>query len=137
MIHTTRWSPDTCGCVVEYDWDDSVDAKDRTHVLNKITRCPFHENLAKNAAYSAVLDENQTKNKVHGLVVENFPELVNEVKNPDGSISKQLKPEIKFNFSFDVDRKLQVELVGATETHKTKLKDLVDTKIAAEKADIL
>jgi hypothetical protein len=137
MIHTTRWQPDTCGCVVEYEWDDSVDEKTRVHSLTKITRCPYHETLTKNGAYSAVIDENTTKNKVHGIVLENFPDLVNEVKNDDGSISKRLKPEVEFKWSFDVDRKLQVELVGITKENKTKLQNLVNTKIAAQKADII
>lgn len=42
-ININRWSPDTCSCVVEYSWDDSVPAEQRVHKLHRIvTACPEH-----------------------------------------------------------------------------------------------
>ncbi len=40
MIRTTRWSPATCACVIEYTWDDAVSEDKRTHtVSNVLNRC--------------------------------------------------------------------------------------------------
>jgi hypothetical protein len=39
--HTTRWSPDTCGCVIEYVTDDDLPEQDP--VLGKIVKlCGDH-----------------------------------------------------------------------------------------------
>ncbi len=43
-IRTTRWSPDTCGCVVEYSWDDTVAADQRAHTTTRVTPCVAHPN---------------------------------------------------------------------------------------------
>lgn len=32
-LRTTRWKPDTCGCVIVYEWDDALDENARTHVF--------------------------------------------------------------------------------------------------------
>ncbi len=52
---TTRWSPDTCSCVVEYD-------ENMVHVAT-ISACPKHAALAHSSAHlDAVLAHNRAKN---------------------------------------------------------------------------
>jgi hypothetical protein len=31
MIQTTTWRPDTCKCVITYQWDDTISENARTH----------------------------------------------------------------------------------------------------------
>lgn len=35
-FRTTRWEPDTCDCVVEYDWDDAVSQDTRVHLFRGV-----------------------------------------------------------------------------------------------------
>jgi hypothetical protein len=65
MIKYTLWSPDTCGCQIEYSWDDSIDVKDRVHTCVSIRKkCEKHTHLNdKHEHFKQVLKENQDKNK--------------------------------------------------------------------------
>lgn len=47
VINITRWSPDTCGCVIDVSWDDSVPGEQRkTEHYATVEVCPIHESLA-------------------------------------------------------------------------------------------
>lgn len=62
-MKVTRWSPDTCGCVVEYEWDDTVPAKNRVRKFKACVRkCPRHAHLDDEAVYNAITEENSRKN---------------------------------------------------------------------------
>ncbi len=138
MIHTNQWQPDTCGCVLEYTWDDAENQSTRVHTPTRIVKaCPAHISMGKDAHYSKVLDENQRKNKAHGLILESMPELVDEVVLDDGSKVKKLKNGIEFKFAFDANRKLQISLTGITSKHKTDIQALVQAKLGSSKIDIL
>lgn len=91
MIQKTLWSPDTCGCQIEYQWDDSVPQDQRVHSVGTIVKaCPVHQHHTnKEAHYQDVLDENQSKNKAIGLLLKTFKKL-------DGG-----QDEIKWRFEAD------------------------------------
>jgi hypothetical protein len=36
MLQTTTWHPDTCGCVISYQWDDAVPAEQRKHTFASV-----------------------------------------------------------------------------------------------------
>ena len=74
-IQKTQWSPDTCRCSIEYEWDDSVSAELRTHTMASIQKCTIHSSLTDSNAYVAVVDENQSKNKAIGLLISNVGRL--------------------------------------------------------------
>lgn len=38
----TRWRPDTCACVIDYEWDDDAPIEAREHVPVAIEACPIH-----------------------------------------------------------------------------------------------
>jgi len=40
MLQTTTWSPNTCGCVIIYQWDDSIPEASRTHTYKIWTPGP-------------------------------------------------------------------------------------------------
>lgn len=74
MIQTTHWSPDTCGCVFDYQWDDTLSGDERVHTVSKIVHtCSEHQIVKLNPSghFSVVVDENVRKNKVYGKFTEN------------------------------------------------------------------
>ena len=84
-IQHTTWSPDTCKCEIEYEWDDTVSQELRTHNVSKVIKaCAIHAaQPSKESHYVEVLDENQSKNKAIGLLVKTIAKLdggENEVK---------------------------------------------------------
>ncbi len=66
---TTRWKPDTCKCVIEFDGHNP----DGSQNVISISKCPEHASDVK--AEKSVLDENQSKNKAIGKLVEDNPEM--------------------------------------------------------------
>ncbi len=62
--HTTRWRLDSCECEVEFTWDDTVPAANRTHTISQVLRrCLTHAALTDPAThFSVLLDENPRKN---------------------------------------------------------------------------
>jgi hypothetical protein len=111
MIKKTRWRPDTCGCEIEYEWDDSLSQEKRVHTPSQIIKkCEFHQDmLNKNEHYTKVLEENQTKNRVWGKLLE-ISTLTADKVSEDGETHKELKPNITYNWSFDADRNLVVDM---------------------------
>ena len=128
MTKTTKWRPDTCGCEIEYQWDDSLSQEARIHtVSNVVKKCDVHSTTpSKEDHYNKVLEENQRKNKVYGKLLE-IPTATVDVTQPDGSTIKDLKSTVKFDWSFDVDRNLMVTLTGLNTSEKNSLKNSVNT----------
>lgn len=48
VIHINSWKPDTCGCIIHYQWDDSVPQQDIVTELFAVERvCEAHLSLVK------------------------------------------------------------------------------------------
>lgn len=74
-LKLTRWSPDTCGCRIEYAWDPALPVVQRVHIPVSVDPCERHAHLSEQAQrratpsmgheeiYAAVLAENQAKNR--------------------------------------------------------------------------
>ena len=117
MIHTTLWTPDTCGCSIRYSWDTESSEDERVHDFHSVEKiCADHSGLMKdNTHYKHVLAENQTKNKVHGAILEHIPRLKKQGVQPDGTTFDVLDPTVQYNWSFkgkDHNRKLYVSIEG-------------------------
>ena len=125
MIKTTRWHPDTCDCIIEYDWDTDQPEDSRTHTVKRVVRaCAAHQaHPNKETHHATVLDENVRKNKVHGILLQQFPELEGR------------KDDIKF--SFDQSRKLKVEVKGMKKADKDLVKALADTSFGNGKVELV
>jgi hypothetical protein len=117
MMHVNRWSPDTCDCVFDYQWDDSVPAEQRVHTIKDVVHaCPDHLITSTNKAnhYDVVIGENVRKNKVHGQLLE-LPDMAGEVLQDDGTMIRNFKKGIGFNFHFtgkEADRVLSISTNG-------------------------
>lgn len=128
-IKVTRWTPDTCGCTLEYEWDDEDPNDTRVHTFSALKRkCGSHVGISDEAqVYDHVLKENQTKNNVYRHLLENVPRL--KITHPDGA--EELDPSVEFDWSFegkDHDRQLVVNLKGAKLTIDEQ--DALDVKLA-------
>lgn len=97
-IKTTRYSPDTCSCVLEYDWDDTLTESERVHTFKTISKCPAHSALADKPAYDSVIEENPRKNNSLQTCLDNGPAGLYDISPTDGT--HQLKNGITFNFSW-------------------------------------
>lgn len=64
MIQITRWSPDTCKCILEYQWDDQIPEEEREHtVYNVVSTCPEHAGSTPVEVFENVLELNQAFNE--------------------------------------------------------------------------
>ena len=128
-IKKTRWRPDTCECDIEYEWDSAVSAETRVHTVSKInSKCDAHKALNQiDDVFTTVLDENQRKNKLHGAILDNVSSAIEEIPNPGGTPTKKIKAGKEFNWSFDKDRNLVVDLEGFTASEKSQVTSLANS----------
>lgn len=121
MKHITRWSPDTCGCVIEYEWDDTEEP--RVHrVKNIIRQCPLHKTLEiPEDVFDAIVNDNRTKN----IVVTRVAELIS-AKAED------------IAFSFDDKRQLHLQLDSGktSELEKISIQSELDTLVGRDKIKV-
>ena len=86
-IQITRWTLDTCGCSVEYQWDDAVTQDLRVHTLaNVVSKCARHTLLGEAGAahWNRISEENPRKNRLLGRLVAQFPALTRT--DADGNV---------------------------------------------------
>lgn len=138
-INTTRWSPDTCKCVIEYDWDVDLPADQRIHTPSNIVKdCPEHSGLTVGNLYTKILDENQRKNKFYGEIIK-LANVGEDVTQEDGTVVRQMKRGISFNFNFDINRVLEVSVIGVnlTPPQKAALQTFADNIFGIGKVRVL
>ncbi len=110
-VNITRWSPDTCGCILEYSWDSSVPVENRVHSPEKIVEaCPDHQGHNIEDHHSIVVGESQMKNRVMGHLFDFVPDHHKKpIFNEKGEISSHTYiKEPKWHF--DKNRKLHVKM---------------------------
>jgi len=130
-LQETRWSPDTCGCVVVYEWDDEKAENQRTHAFKRAERvCSAHASGAADK-FLTVLDENQRKNKAMKIVMDNFPELTEN----DAAGNPKFKQGMEPDFSFTAGRKLKIHPKGLSAAQKAHLNTVLDANLPVDKAD--
>lgn len=125
-IQTTRWSPDTCQCVIEYTWDDTVPEDSRVHSLGAYrTKCSLHTALSDSSAYTEVAEQNPRKNKIIERARVQFPRLFGTNGNFLGT------------WSFDSNRVLHVIVTGLLTTNQiSNIQSWCDTNLGVGKVII-
>ena len=121
-INTTRWSPDTCDCVIEYTWDDSL-PNDQIVLTptNIINVCPFHTAFATSPAnlYAVLTEENPRKNIAIQNILDNGPTSLFDVVGSN----RYLKKGITINFSWTgtaPNRVVHLTIGGVTLTNNQR-----------------
>jgi len=120
MQKITRWSPDTCDCIIEYEWDSAVGPEDRTHSLSRIVKkCPAHSALSDASTYNEVMSENMRKNKMFASLQKDIPAIT-----PDN-----------YGWHFDTARRLVVSLKGITvsRAQRNGLQEACSTQFGSNK----
>jgi hypothetical protein len=79
-IKRTRWTPDTCGCVLEYEWDDALPVDARVHRAVDAVPCAIHASIHQARAarageahrhlHATVVEENRRKNQTLAALAE-------------------------------------------------------------------
>lgn len=132
-MNVTRWSPDTCECVLEYDWDPAAGEDDRVHTHHASVRtCPAHDGIGGPEHLNVVLRENQSKNRVEAHALELIPRL--RVPTDDGAGYRR-NPFVDFRWTFTrtgANRALTVELVGDGFALSAAEKGLLRAAVAQE-----
>jgi hypothetical protein len=120
-IQTTRWSPDTCTCVLEYTWDDTLPNDQITPTYsNTISKCPDHSSQSGDTLFNIVNEENPRKNITLQMLLDNGPSTLYDLV---GGTTRVLKKNIGFNFSWSgtaPNRVLTVSFTGITLTNAQK-----------------
>lgn len=120
MKKTTRWRPDTCGCVLEYDWDDEAPFDPVTN-WTAVKSCDAHAGT-EHLEQTTVLKENQHKNRIVNELVSEFPQLRRKRFNMEtGEVEEEMDPN-KLRWSFNDQRELVVSLPTLPEPAKASLK---------------
>ena len=141
VINITRWSPDTCDCVIEYSWDSTQPESSRTHTLsNYINKCAAHAALADdNTRWNTVFEENPRKNQALQNILDNSPTTaLYDIVNGN----RQLKAALGFNFSFTgtaPNRVLTISFLGIslTTNQKNTIQTFLNTRFGVGKVLIV
>jgi hypothetical protein len=136
-INTTEWRPDTCGCVLYYQWDDTVSDTQRVHTPVNSVKCSDHANQATHsAAFNSVIDENTKKNQGLQTALDNGPTSLFDVQT-DG-VTRILKNSITYSWTFSgtaPNRVITISFTGIsfTNAQRNAIQSKLDTKFGSGK----
>jgi hypothetical protein len=107
-IKITRWYPDTCECIIEYKWDDSIEENSRIHSYNNtIKYCAFHEKYGgKKEHFDVVKLENETKN----TMLFNVSSLDKRLQKIDANGQVSVETD-KLKWHFGPSREIVIDIV--------------------------
>lgn len=128
MIQQTQWTPDTCGCVLVYEWDDTVPQDQRIHTPVSARACPVHVGLAN------VLDHHEavrTENRYKNLVVHEVAKALgweSAIEDPDTGevLVTEKNPHVhpaRIRWSYDGQRQLRIHTAVLLPALATALSD--------------
>ncbi len=137
----TRWYPDTCGCVLEFEWDSAVPEASRTHTVRSVTPCVFHPGA--DAHIGATLEsgtvvpheQNTRVGKALGAALTRLSAKLQQV-DLDGTV--RLKDGITLIKTFSgtgSSRILTIQFQGVaiTTAERNQLQAAIDTAVGAGK----
>jgi len=136
-ICRNRWKPDTCGCDVEFEFDDDLDIATRPNKLVRVYKaCPAHPDLADYIGRTWVQEatvpfhqENQRKNRA-------LEEMGTRLGIPeDENYFNNLQKYIN-GWHFDANRVLHISTKGLTVNQRNQVKSAVDTRFGNGKVMI-
>jgi hypothetical protein len=135
-IRTTRWGPDTCQCILEYTWNDSLPQDQITTTFsNIVSACPSHIGLpSAQAIYNAVNEENPRKNMSLQQMLDTGPNTLYDIVNGN----RQFKNGISVNFVWTgtaPNRVLTLTVAGITLTgaQRTTIQNALNTRFGVGK----
>lgn len=114
MIQVTTWKPDTCGCIVQYEWDDLTSEDVRIHSLRAMDNiCNEHMGLSDQEVFDALFHENTCRNIALGIISNKFSALTKQVVDNEGNISTAFQNGKKPIHSFNQVKSIDLSQVKA------------------------
>lgn len=139
-IKTTKWIPDTCGCALEFTWDDSLPQDQITTTLSNVqNKCPAHKNLSNNDVWNTLNEENPRKNFTLQSILDNGPSTLYDIAAGNNRI---LKSNLNYTWSWSgtaPNRVLNVSLQGInlTNSQKNTIQTVLNNKFGSGKVILL
>ena len=139
-LKTIRWTSDWCGCVVEYQYDDTNDLNDENNFVgSKITLgCESHTNITSaHQLFVSLKNESRMKEYTKDSIVKSLPERLIK-RNPESNEKEHDETKLQFKIDYDgndpTNRNCKVSfktLPGSrlTATEETNLKNTINTEI--------
>ncbi len=152
------WTTDTCGCNSYKYFDENgaetfVEYEEAVALHREIYKnypigtldpdkepmppdetCSFHANIpTAEEHFNVVLAENQSKNLMEDHLKKNLPDHVDIVMGDDGIMFKQWKKGVKYDWSFDENRELAVDIKGIIPVDKVALDSVVKQQLPTAK----
>jgi hypothetical protein len=139
-LHTTRWSPDTCDCVLEYEWDDSLPQNQIViSYKNTVSQCVNHQELNgnnKKDTYDSVNEENKRKNGTITELVSKMQSDFGETDPQTGAITLKKGINVSWTWSGTAPNRIMTLTVTGITLTTNKLnqaKAFLDTKFGVGK----
>ena len=129
----TRWSPDTCDCIIEYNPDVS---------LSKLLKvCELHQTEeTESIVFNTILEENPRKNRSLKEILDNAPPSIFDLDPESGTRVFKKGITVDFDWSgLGVNRSLILRVKGITLTpnQMTAMQTKLDNKFGAGKVTLM
>lgn len=127
----TRWSPDTCQCIIEYN--------DNITLSRVIQACAAHQGGTEVTVFNTVMEENPRKNHSLKEILDNAPASMIDI---GGDGTRTFKNGISVDFDWSgvaPNRQLTLTVRGITLTanQKTAIQNKLDTRFGAGKVTVV
>ena len=144
-FHINRWSPDTCKCNFEYQWDEDLPVGSRPILWkSNLNVCPEHSGQTGEPVYTSCLDQNQRKNITIDEIEKQFPDIIETFEDPfTGEPNlKRRKFGVTTDWFFtgkDDTRVLNIELRGRPQSigEKTAMRARLNAKFGTGKVNFI
>jgi hypothetical protein len=141
VLNTTRWSPDTCDCVLEYEWDDAVPSNDQIVINYKtiVKQCVNHQHLTGNNKkdnYDTVFEENKRKNGTIAELITRMQSDFGETDPQTGAITLKRGITVSWAWSGTAPNRvmtLTIKGISLTQNKLNQAKTFLDTKFGTGK----
>lgn len=128
----TRWSPDTCECIIEYEADGN---------LTKVVQaCDAHKGNSESTVYQTVLEENPRKNKSFKEILDNAPPGMFDLDEESGTRIFKRGITVDFEWTGTAPNrtlKLIVKGITLTANQLNAVQAKLDNKLGAGKVTIV
>lgn len=141
-LRQTIWQPDTCECMVTYQWDDTVAEDQRVHTPLNTIKCPAHTSLTTHTqVFNVLTEENPRKNQILQEILDNAPNTNWYDIDTGSGGTRVLKQNINFRWVWSgtaPNRIITVFFDGITltTTQRNNLQTRLDNRFGVGKATI-
>lgn len=116
---TNRWKPDTCACVIEYEFDETLADDVRTHSLKNIQKCQYHNDPDDAQAFIRANRENNDKNFAIGEVLKAYSQVKDDQIKWQYDLNRKLTITVPSSLKKADKDALNANIIGKIQTEVT------------------